>query len=349
MPSSIDYDSFLHWCESRFGAENIKIHKDEICTHSIFTDDKKYHLWMNPTGGKKQRENGVYRCWKTDKRGSLVSLVSQVDGIGFDEAEELICSSLSLRALEKKVDEFFGHYDVSKPENSTPIVLSQKYLNLPPYTFSFKELDETEKKKFKKYLDSRKLPPDNLLFCIDGDYYDRVIIPYYNEKGDVIWYNARSIYDSKNGLKYMKPKEKEFSQDDCLFFTSFPPVKTKIYVTEGELDAFTLKLCGYHAVACGGKTLSESQIEILRKYIPVLAFDNDEGKSKDWGLKSTIDIGNQLIEKGFEEIYFIRPSKGFKDWNEILVKLNKDVIKHYISKYEQRLTQVKIAQLFSTL
>lgn len=344
MASQIDYNSFLSWCENRFGVENIKISGNEICTHSIFIEDHKYHLCMNPFGGKKEREGGVYRCWKSNKYGSLISLVSQLDKISYEEAEDLICSSLSLRALELKVDEFFGQYDNTIPKQA-PITLSKKFLNLPPETYKFEELDSFDKDRFKEYISKRKLSLDSFYYCTGGDYYDRIIIPYKNETEDIIWYNARAIKDGKNIVKYMKPKQKEFSQDSCLFFTSFPKYKTKIYLTEGEFDALTLAACGFVAVACGGKTLTDSQIEILRNYIPVLAFDNDENAPVNYGLKSVIDVGRQLISKGFDELYYIRPSKGFKDWNEILMKMNPDIIKHYITKYEKRLNQIAISQL----
>ena len=349
MASQIDYNSFLAWAEKRFGVENIKISGNEICTHSVFTEDHKYHLCMNPFGGKKEREGGVYRCWKSNKFGSLISLVSRLDNISYEEAEDLICNSLSLRALELKVEEFFGQFDNTMPkEQPAPIALSKRNLKLPPETYRFEELHDFDKEKFRNYITRRKLPLEDFYYCVGGDYYDRVVIPYRNEVGDIIWYNARTIND-KNSQKYMKPKEKEFDQDNCLYFTSFPSPKTKIYLTEGEFDAKALAICGFTGVAGGGKTLTDSQIEIIRKYTPVLAFDNDEKAPVNYGLKSTIDVGNQLIAKGFHELYYIRPSKGFKDWNEILMKMNPDVIKHYVDKYEKRLNQTTISQLIISL
>lgn len=343
--SNIDYDTFYDWVKDRFGEENIELHGDEICVPSIFTEDHKHHLWMNPYGGKKERENGVFRCWYTNNRGSLVSLVSLVDKISYDEAEELICNSLSLRALEKKVEEFFSNK--TEPEVTTPIVPTEG-LQLPPHTYLIDSMSNGfDKKRATEYLADRKIPTDNLYFCTDGDYKNRIIIPYYTEDNKLVWFNARTISRAKGVTRYMKPNDKRFSQEDALYFTKYPRHKSKIYLTEGEFDAISLTCCGFTGVACGGKSLSEGQIEIIRKYIPVLSFDTDEGKKMDYGQYALMEVGKQLLEKGFDEIYFVRPPKGFKDWNALLKDTNPDVIKHYIAKYEKKFTSVVIEQLMA--
>jgi hypothetical protein len=144
----IDFDDFLNWATDRFGSANIKIKGDEILTHSIFTEDAKYHLWMNPSGGKsKHPEFGAFRCWKTDQRGSLVKLVSIVDQIPFEEAEELISSATTLRQLEQKVDEFFGITIEELP------VTAKNQLELPPDSILITDLPSYNFYRKKAYLD----------------------------------------------------------------------------------------------------------------------------------------------------------------------------------------------------
>lgn len=345
--SNVDYDAFLDWAKDRFGEENIEYHGDEICVPSVFTEDHKHHLWMNPYGGKKQRENGVYRCWYTNRFGSLVSLVSIVDKIGYDEAEELICNSLSLRSLEKKVDEFFNSKVEVVPTLTDSIVINEG-LQLPPHTYLIDSMSMGfDKRRATEYLQERKIPTDGLFFCTDGDYKNRIIIPYYDLDGRLVWYNARTISKTKGALRYMKPKEKEYSQENVLYVPKYPPPKSKLYLTEGEFDAMSLTLCDFPGAAAGGKTLSELQVEVLRRYVPVIAPDTDEGKKMDYGQYALIEIGKQLLEKGFTEIYFVRPPKGYKDWNSLLVDTNSDVVKHYIQKFEKRLTSVTIEQLMA--
>jgi hypothetical protein len=338
---SVDFDQFLEWAKDAFGEENIKIrstpHGDEICTHSFVAEakgipDNKYHLWMNPSGGKKgSKEHGAWRCWYTEEFGTLVGLVSRWESIPWDQAEEKICDTPSLRMLEQKVHEFFGH----KEEVEEPVKLVEKKLEFPPFCFKINELSPSNHWAVaaKQYLYSRNLPIDNLYVCTDGKYKNRILIPYFDRDGLLQFYNCRTMDKRDNVLRYMKCEES--NQDDVLFFREWPRRGKKIYITEGELDAITLNLCGLYGCACGGKYLSDTQVEIIRQngYEPVLAFDSDSS-----GEQAIMNIGETLLEKGFVEIGYIRPPKVYKDWNKMLVRRGRDIIKAYIDRFEKPYT-----------
>lgn len=334
----VDYDTFLKWATEHFGAENIRFRNNEICTHSVFTDDHKFHLWMNPSGGKKERSGGVFRCWKTDKMGSLISLVSQIDKIPYEEAEERLCGCSSLRMLEKKLDEFFGtksEDDYQNPHPQGDAVINPD-LDLPPHTYLIDDLARTNayKSRAVAYLDKRKIPTDGLYVCLAGDYKNRIIIPYYDQYGDLIYYNARTMDTSPKTLRYMKPKVPGVEQNNLLYMPAWPKAGTKVFITEGEFDAMSLNICGLHGVAVGGKFLSDAQIELLRLYVPVVATDSDEA-----GTTALVNIGNELLGRGFPEVYYVRPPKGFKDWNKVLEEKNPSLMKAYIDKYIKPYTQ----------
>lgn len=338
----VDYDAFLNWASSHFGMENLKFRGPEICANSPYAsevgkDDHKHHLWMRPDGGKKGLEGGAFRCWYTDRMGSLVSLVSDLDHIPFDEAEELICNTTSLRALEKRLHEFFDSKD--EPEVHEPSDAEKELINLelPPFTFPIDGMSRTNRYRAAActYLQGRKIPTDGMHVCIEGDYKNRIIIPYYDLYGKLIWYNARTMSSKKGVLRYMKPDDKRFNQEEVLYFRNWPRPGTKIYITEGEFDAISLDVIGLNGCACGGKFLSEAQIEMIRLYTPVLAFDADEGPH-DTGRESMISIGNTLLEKGFEEIYYVRPPKQYKDWNKTLQEKDPKVIRAYIERCEKQ-------------
>jgi DNA primase len=341
---SVDYETFLQWATDRFGDENIKLKRDEICTHSFFTvergmdQDFGYHLWMNPSGGKDQLPHGVYRCWKTDAMGSLVSLVSMLDNIPFDEAEEFLCGSLTLRSLEMRVEAFFrnlGHHYDDEPKEP-PVV---QEVGLPPSTILISKLPPGSffRNQAEKYLLSRKIPIDGLFVCVDGRYKNRIVIPYYDRDGKLIWFNARSM-DKKSKMKYMKPEGDGLSQDNVLYFPKWPPKGAKVYVTEGEFDSKVLAMAGFYSCACGGAHLSPTQMQILRNNTVVMAFDNDEDNpARDAGKQATIDTGEALLGEGFQPFY-VRPPVGFKDWNALLEKYNIQTVKSYVDKYEKPFT-----------
>jgi len=332
---SVDYNLFLEWAKGYFGEEELVFAKggNEICAPSPFAEDLKHHLWMNPSGGKsKHPENGSYRCWYTDKRGSLVTLVSELEGVGWDDAQEMICDQVSLRSLEMKVHELFGHKEEVVHVEQSNVGL----IKLPPFTYQISNLTEGEiyETRSKSYLNSRKIPFEGLYVCTSGKYEDRVIIPYYDQNKALIWYNARTMSQNPNVVRYMKPDVKEeegLSQENVLYIRTWPKKNQRLFIMEGEFDAISLDICGIRAAACGGKFLSPSQIELIRPYIPVLAFDTDK-----YGKRALTEVGDTLLQKGFTEVYYVRPPTKYKDWNKFLVSQNEELVRQYIEKYTKR-------------
>lgn len=339
---AVEFDRFYEWCKERFGEANLKIRHtsngDEICTHSFIAEeagipDHKFHLWMNPAGGKTgSEEHGAWRCWYTEQFGTLVGLVSKVDNISFVEAEEMICDTPSLRTLEAKVHEFFS----GKAELPIETIKAEvEELSLPDFTSYIDDLPSSDywKNQAQSYLGKRGIPTAGLAVCYGGDFKNRIIIPYLDKANRLRFYNCRTMSSSKKTIRYLKCKES--SQEDILYFYKWPRRSQKIYITEGEIDAISLNLCGFNGCACGGKFLSDSQIEIIRtdNLVPVLAFDSDPP-----GREALLNIGEKLLSMGFVDVSYIRPPKAFKDWNKMMVERNKHVVKAYIERFEKRYT-----------
>lgn len=335
---AIDFDLFYEWCEGRFGPENIKVrhtaHGTEICTRSFFAiqkgmDEHGFHLWMNPSGGNKNLEGGAYRCWKTDAMGSLVSLVAECDNIPYDEAEELLGGTTSLRALERKLHEFFGSRDESQIIAEAP----KPEMELPEYSFLIDRMSPSNfwRLRARGYLSDRKIPTTGLYVCTDGEHKNRIVIPYYDRDGNLIFWNGRTMSTNDKVLRYTKPKHGD--QANVLFMTEWPAPGTKIYVMEGEFDAITLGMADLVGCACGGKYLSVNQIEMLRDYEIVLAFDADES-----GLGALIEVGDALLAAGFSRVSYVRPPTVYKDWNKLLQIRNLQTVKAYVERFEKRFT-----------
>lgn len=331
----IDFETFYEWAKDRFGEENVKIKGEEILTNSVFTEDSKFHLWMNPSGGKRKLSGGAYRCWYTDRMGSLISLVAEVDRIPYDEAEELLTGTTTLRGLERKLNEIFG----ATPEEEVPAAEVNAGLQLPAYTYPIEQMAVSDpwRQKAVRYLEERKISPEGLYVATRGKYKNRIVLPYYNIYGRLVYYNARTMGGNK--LRYMKPDDENLQQTEVLFVPKWPKIKNKIYLTEGEFDALSLYQCGFFSAAFGGKEISDSQIEMLRHYIPVLAFDTDqeEGK-KDAGGEALLKNGLKLLSKGFTEVHFVRPPCGYKDWNALLVQKDESIVRKYIEQYSKPFT-----------
>lgn len=346
---SIDYDSFLRWAQDRFGGDVITRGK-EIKVNSIFVEDRGHHLSCNTDGGKYRRENGCYRCLKTDNKGTLTGLVMLVDGCDYDEALEILSGHTSIRVLEERLDEFFKNKDIKPPP--TP----ENRLVLPYGCCLISEMGYSNfyRMEAEEYLKARKLPVDNLMYCTSGDhrYRNRIIIPYYDAQGTLIYFNGRHI-NKKVKPKYRGPeKSVGVGKGDVIYCPgAWPEANSKVHVTEGEFNAMTLKLSGFNSMACGGKTLSEKQVAFLRHYKVVLCLDNDDdskapgyGHAASPGFQAMLVMAKMLMG-AFVLVSFVRPPKGFKDWNDMLVAFSPIIIYEYISKNEKAVDPLMIEQL----
>lgn len=317
---SVNFDSFLRWAEDRFG--DVLIKGEEIRLHSIFADDKKHHLWCNPHGGKYRREFGCFHCFKSDRKGTLVGLVMLVDNCSFIEALNILDGNeVSIRIIEQDLDAYFADEPIIK--NTT-----NHLIELPQDTYAISELRGTHKEIAETYLNGRKMPLDKFLYCISGRYRNRIIIPYYNENNQLIYFNGRIAVESDDD-KYRFPVDNDIGKGDVLYVPKWMPSK-KIYLTEGEFDSMAIHVSGFFSGACGGKSTTDNQINILRPYNICLAFDNDYAGIEE-GLKKEAP---KLAKKGFKVSYVV-PPVGFKDWNKLLEKTDKVTVRDYISKNER--------------
>lgn len=330
---SIKYSVFLKWAIARFGEDNVQAKGKEIKINSIFeSDDNGYHLWCSPSGGKKKYKYGVFHCFKTDKTGSLVKLVQLVDSCDRNDAIEKLHGKTSIRELEKKLEEFFN-----KQEKEIPVVVKNK-LELPPFCYLISEMeDKYWKKRAVDYLTERKIPIDGLYFCTEDRYKSRVIIPYYDRNGQLIYFNGRHIGNSK--CKYLgPPKEIGVGKEDVVYMAGEWPAKGEtIYLCEGEFNAKSLKLCELNAAACGGKNMSEKQAIMLSDYKIVLCLDNDKaGKQGTAKMTSMISAVETVKGRG-EKLMLVTPPNGINDWNEMLKKSGSVILHHYIKKNQKPL------------
>lgn len=320
---AIDFDAFVDWCESRF--YDVVISGDEVQINSIFKEtDQDNKMWCRPN----LYDFGVYHCWKSDKSGSLTALVMQVDHCDFQTAVEILNGEEPLEYLYEEVEKFFTKQEEVKVE------IIETKLQLPANTHLISDLPDwnPDRKKAEQYLKSRKLPIDDLYLCLKGKYYNRIVIPYYDLDDKLIYYNCRALNDEMVPKYRGPPKELGIGKGEVIYMPKWPPSKAKLYLTEGEFDALTLYQCGVYAAALGGKSLSPTQHKVVRNYSPVISVDND-----DAGKQAYSKIANELF--GTVSVAYVRPPKGYKDWNAFLVAHNTELIVDYLDKFEKPYTE----------
>lgn len=330
---AIDFDKFVKWATARFGEDNIVVKGKEVRINSIFDKgDDDHHLWCSPCGGKKKRKFGVYHCFKTDQKGSLIKLVQIVDSCDREDALSALQGWTSIRDLEKKLEEIFGDQE----EAPAPVVKQTFALPVGCELLSALGTNNWWRKKAEEYLTNRKIPIDGLYICTEGRYKARIIIPYYDQHKKLIYWNGRHIGKSK--CKYLgPPKEIGVGKEDVVFMAGpWPKAGETIYLCEGEFNAISLRLCELNAAACGGKNMSEKQALMLADYKIVLCLDRDKA-GKQGTTKMTSMISSVETVKGGQKLQFVLPPSGFNDWNEMLVKLGPAVLYHYLVTHQRPL------------
>jgi DNA primase len=326
---AIDFDAFKNWAENKFGIKNVIVKGNEVRINSIFAEaDEKHHLWCNPSGGKNQRPFGVYHCFKSDRKGSLVSLVMDVEKCSKPIAMQLLGIT---KYKGRPIEEMDSDYLTEEEEKDFDLTF--KTVSLPPFTFPVKKAPLTWYQKATNYLAERGFSNDKFHVCTSGKYINRIIIPYHYKNGELIYFNARSMGNEEP--KYRGPeKECGVGKEDVLFFTNFPEKEEKIYLCEGEFDALSLNIAGFNAVACGGKNLGEKQSLMLAYYKVCLALDRDEA-----GQSAIKKMVNMLFSCGYTDpesrISIVLPPQDFKDWNALYKQHGLRIVKEFVNSKEK--------------
>jgi DNA primase len=314
----IDHDLFIKWADHKIGQPIIK--GDQIRFNSPFCEDNKHHLYCNI----KKFWKGVYNCFKSNNKGTVVALVMKVDNCNYDSA---------LETLGIKKNKFFEKFEIEFEGANIELLPQEEFsiLQIPDSIVPINEAPSWLKNKAKEYLQSRLISQDIFYLGIDGRMKNRIIIPYKNRTGDWIYYNGRALFENK--LRYLGPPkdEHDIGKSDVIFFPKWFEHNQKIYVCEGEFDC--LSICDKEIVACaiGGKFVSVKQASILSNKKICLSFDNDEAG------KTAIETSAKLLKSFGCQVTFVHPPQEIKDWNEFLIKHGKNMLFQYIKLAEKEL------------
>ncbi len=192
------------------------------------------------------------------------------------------------------------------------------------------------RKKAESYLNERKISIEGLYICTGDRYKNRIIIPYFDKQGKLIYWNGRTLGESK--CKYLgPPKEVGVGKEDVVYMAGeWPNSGETVYLCEGEFNAKSLMAAELNGAACGGKNMSKKQAIMLSEYKIVLCLDRDKA-----GKAGTIKMSSILASMGTardsvgDKLMFVVPPQGYNDWNEFLVKNGPELLHHYIIKNQK--------------
>jgi len=257
--------------------------KCPFCAHH----KNKMEISMRTT----EKKENFWHCWVCGSKGkTLLSLFKKIKAPSFKIAE------LNILVVPNKKDKTI--------EQGAP-KLPKEFISLT--TSVEDKIAQIEAKHALKFLKNRDITIDDIIkynigFCKDGPYAERVIIPSYNELGQLNYFIARAYKDSDR--KYKNPP---MASKDAIGFELYINWDAPIILVEGIFDALTIKR---NVIPLFGKILHDKLMKKLvessvnRIYI---ALDADVKKH-------ALKQAEQLMSYG-KEVYLVEMEG--KDANEI--------------------------------
>ena len=223
--------------------------------------DGKYNLEINTA-------KRVFRCWKCEEPKFSGSLGKLIRLYGSKVDYELYRSYASI----------FQDYSYSEDGDDEEIIK----VNLPTEMISFANMDVTNPDHFEAYnylVNERQIPRETILkyrlgFCLEGRYANRIVVPSYDEFGDINYFVARAF---KSGMKppYMNPK---IDKMKIIFNEGLINWDSTIYLVEGAFEFLTFPV---NIVPLLGKDISTPLFYKLKERRPniVILLDPDAFKT----------------------------------------------------------------------
>ena len=219
-------------------------------------------------------QNQNWHCWVSNQGGrNLFQLLKKVGATKeqYDELAEL-------------VDDLPRY--IKKDEKSNLVKLPQEFKPL------WNGGDSIVKKHALNYLEKRGITKQDILkynigYCDDGLYSNRIIVPSYDEDGQLNFFVGRDFYSSK--LKYRNTP----TSKDIIGFELFVNWDEPIILCEGVFDAIAFKR---NAIPLFGKTIMNNlKMKIIEKKVKTiyLGLDTD-------ALKESIEISEYFINNGID-------------------------------------------------
>ena len=287
-------------------------------------------------------QKGRYHCFGCGVSGDHFRFLTELDGLSFPEAVELLAAQAGLpmpvmdRREQEREEKRKTLYDVMEMAaeffrtqlHEAVGAQARAYLRdrglAPAIQEEFRiGFAPDSRNALKQYLAGKGVEPDQMEACgltatRDGDAlsYDRfrgrVMFPIPDAKGRVIAFGGRALSDDALAKYLNSPETELFHKSNVLY--NFARARKPAYeqhqviACEGYMDVIALHAFGFHnAVAPLGTALTERQMELLWRMHsePVLCFDGDGA-----GLKAAhrvVDLVLPLLKPGISVRFAMLP------------------------------------------
>jgi DNA primase len=261
-----------------------------LCNHSKpkleinFTDNKKgYHPW---------------HCWVCNKKGRYLLTLFKKVNTSFENFQEL----KSLVKIGSEVEDVIIKTLVKLPNEFLPILESKDII--AKHALAYLKNRNITKDDIEKY---------NIGYCEKGKYAKMIIIPSYDDKGNLNYFTGRS-FEKDPYIKYKNPEvSRDIIPNEHLINWSLPLV-----ICEGMFDAMAIKR---NAIPLLGKNI---QSALMKKIVTSTIKKIYVALDKD-AQKQSLDFCKKFMDEG-KEVYLIElkdkdPSEmGFKQFTNLIQK-----------------------------
>ena len=281
--------------------------------NSIFADDNKQKLYVN-------LDTGLWTDFKSGEKGNFFQLISHIENVPYSSASAYI-KRLAFDAGANLFDVSTLNVENKAIEVSRTVAGDLKdFLKVNPK----KDYDSTNhlKRLASKFAISRKLSTFTFYVGNNGRYHQRIIIPYMDGTRP-FYFQARTLIN--RDPKYLNPSKGLYGIKTSEILYPYDKTLEYVIVTEGPLDAMTLRAAGFNATCTQGCKMSTVQAKELKDKRVILAYDNDES-----GQEGFAEAKKRLLSQRTTDIYSLRPPKHHKDWNDYWVASERKDFEAYV-------------------
>lgn len=279
--------------------------------------------------GKKRRcyylvSEGIICCHNCGWYSSALNWIIQVSGQSYGE----VCrEAVTFDILP--LDLMLENEEAKKPKQQYSLPLDS--INLFDDTQVEYYKDNTVVRDALRLIQKRRMDnainkPDTLWLSLkDKVHKNRIIIPFYDECGSIIFYQSRAIYDRDTKM-YPKYLGKVNGERSLFNLNKISPDLDYIFIFEGPIDSFFVRngtaVAGIQEKSNKSFTqLQDVQLSKFRFYKRIWVLDSQ------WLDTASREKTERLIDSG--ETVFIWPEKigrQFKDINDLCVAAKRDFI-----------------------
>ena len=312
------------------------------------------------------KESESFYCFGCGVGGDVITFIRMIENLDYIESVKFLADRCGMSLPENTADDGFAYlknriYEINREaarffnrmlysEEGRGALMYLKNRHLSQHTITHFGLGFSPKSRYalvnhlaSKGFKNSEMVQANLAYSnrngnVSDRFFNRVMFPIIDLRGNVIAFGGRIMGDSKP--KYLNTSDTPvFKKNQNLFSMNFAKKskENKFILAEGYMDVIALNQAGFdYAVATLGTSLTKEQVGLMSRYTDevIIAYDSDEAGQK--ATKRAISLLRQAdlvirvltIPKGKDPDEFIKSygKDGPLKFKQLIEKSENDVM-----------------------